>query len=98
MVDAFTFSAGVDIALTVLRLGATLVGVPPARAPNCFIDTMPYRLDHTGPHGTVSFRYSLPFPADPARGRVLTPHHAKEAGNDPDGTVRQALRHLARSA
>jgi len=83
-----------------VKHGAVLIDVPSAQAGNCFIDSLPYRLDHSGLGGSISYKWSRLFPEDPERGKLLRPQieptYASLAnmGFDPNATVRLALEHL----
>jgi hypothetical protein len=56
-----------------LRHGAEIVGVPSMQAGNCFIDALSFQLKHSGLQGMVSQKWSLLFPDDPERGKLLRP-------------------------
>jgi hypothetical protein len=95
--SAWTYSSGYDLAVSLYRLGATLVGVPSSQAGNCFGDVLMFKLNNTGIKGQVSFKYMLAFPDDPEKGRVLRPHfeltYDKLAsyGFDPNAEILLAL-------
>ncbi len=97
---ARTYSAAFDVAATLVRHGADVVGVPSAQAGNCFIDILPYTLTHSGLRGIISFKWSQMFPDDPARGKVLRPTHEltyaylAQHNFDPHASVTLALEHL----
>jgi len=73
LTSARTGSAGYYAAALLHKLGATLVGVPPAQAGNCFIDFLGFRLDHSGLRGGLSYKQWFTFPADPEKGELLRP-------------------------
>jgi hypothetical protein len=97
LTSAFTYSAGFDMALVLLRHGAKIIGVPSAQAGNCFIDALYYHLDHSALEGAISFKRSVQFPNAPEQGRVLRPEveltyaQLAAAQFDPHTTVRFAL-------
>ena len=97
---ARTYSAAFDVAATLVRHGAGVVGVPSAQAGNCFIDILPYTLTQSGLRGIISFKWSQMFPDDPARGKVLRPTHVltyaylAQHTFDPHASVTLALEHL----
>ena len=100
LTSAWTYSAGFDVAAMLVGQGAAVVGVPSAPARNCFIDILRFRLDHSGLDGTISFKWSLLFPDDAERGRVLRPEreltYADLAARafDPQAALALALAHL----
>lgn len=71
--DADTYSAGFDLLAMLVRRGATFVGTPSSQAGNCFIDALGYELPASGLRGSISFKRSVMFPDDPARGELLHP-------------------------
>lgn len=71
--DADTYSAGFDLLAMLVRRGATFVGTPSSQAGNCFIDALGYELPASGLRGSISYKRSLMFPDDPARGELLRP-------------------------
>jgi hypothetical protein len=73
LTSAWTYSAGFDVVLMLLRNGAAVLGVPSAQAGNCFIDVLRFQLAHSKLAGWVSFKWSQAFPGDAERGRVLRP-------------------------
>lgn len=95
--SVFTYSAGFDLAGALYKMGATIVGVPSAQAGNCYIDSLPFTLTHSGLTGSISYKRSLTFSGDAARGEVLQPHVALSysrfaaMGFDPDAAVRLVL-------
>jgi hypothetical protein len=97
---ARTYSAGFDVAATLMRHRADVVGVPSAQAGNCFIDILPHTLAHSGLRGIISHKWSRMFPDDPARGKVLRPtreltyDYLAEHNFDPHASVTLALEHL----
>jgi hypothetical protein len=97
LTSARTYSAGFDLVALLRAHGATVVGVPPAQAGNCFIDTAPFRLEHSGLSGSISFKYSVLFPEDPANGELLRPDRELRfdelaaLGFDPHAAVLLAL-------
>lgn len=52
--DPGTFSAAYDLMYRLRRLGAKIVGVPPAQSANTFVDTTPFELQNTKLRGTLS--------------------------------------------
>lgn len=70
----WTFSSGWTMMRYLYISGATIVGTPSGQAGNCFGDTMPFELPHTGLTGSVSHKWYELFPDDPETGRVLRPH------------------------
>ncbi len=103
LTSAWTHSAGFDVAVTLHKLGARLVGVPPRQAGNCYIDTLGYRLTHSGLGGSISYKRSLLFPGEPRRGAMLRPDQELTLEDleamdfDPEATVRLALAGLERA-
>lgn len=95
-----TYSAGFDLVALLRAHGARVVGVPPAQAGNCFIDTAPYRLERSGLTGSISFKYSLLYPEDPVNGELLRPdrelryQELAAMGFDPHAAVLLALEEL----
>jgi hypothetical protein len=100
LTSAWTYSAGFDVAALLVRQGADIVGVPSAQAGNCFIDILRFHLDHSGLEGMLSFKWSLLFPDDAERGRVLRPARELTYADlvarqfDPQATIALALDHL----
>lgn len=101
LTSAGTYSAGFDTAFMLLRHGAHVIGVPSAQAGNCFIDSLSYRLDHSGLEGFISHKWSRYFPNDPERGKLLRPdieltyNYLVAQQFDPNATVKLALEHLS---
>ncbi|NOY26903.1 MAG: hypothetical protein GXP62_13610, partial [Oligoflexia bacterium] len=101
LTSASTYSAGFDLARLLRGLGATVVGVASAQAGNCYIDTMPFRLDNSGLQGSISSKLSLAWPDDPALGKVLEPDVVLGVDDmlrlegDPNATVLLALDRFA---
>jgi hypothetical protein len=97
LTSARTYSAGFDLVALLKAHGATVVGVPSAQAGNCFIDTAPFRLEHSGLTGSISFKYSVLFPEDTANGELLRPDRELRfdelaaLGFDPHAAVLLAL-------
>lgn len=97
LTSARTYSAAYDLLVVLKRLGAKVVGVPSAQAGNCFIDSLAYRLDHSGLEGSISFKRSLKFPDDPNMGALLLPDLELDYANwsalgfDPEAAVLLAL-------
>jgi len=95
-----TYSAGFDLVALLVKHGATVVGVPSAQAGNCFIDGLPFRLARSGLEGTISYKQSLMFPDQPARGELLRPdveltyERLSALGFDPNASVLLALEAL----
>jgi hypothetical protein len=75
LTSALTYSAGFDMAASLHAMGAYLVGTPSSQAGNCFIDTLRFKLTNTGVQISLSYKYSLMFPDDPEKGKVLKPHY-----------------------
>jgi hypothetical protein len=98
---ARTYSAGFDVAAQLVKHGARVVGVASGQAGNCFIDTLNYQLPHSQLDVSISFKRSLLFPEDAARGALLTPDdeltydRLTAANFDPHASVRLALEHVA---
>lgn len=98
---ARTYSAGFNIAAQLVKHGARVVGVASGQAGNCFIDTLRYQLPHSRLDVSISFKRSLLFPDDAARGVLLTPddeltYDRLAALNfDPHTSVRLALERLS---
>lgn len=87
--------------LELLQYGAEIVGVPSSQAGNCFIDALPFTLKHSGIQGQLSFKWSLLFPNDSLKGKLLRPHRELAYQDlivhtfDPNTTVLLALERLA---
>jgi hypothetical protein len=75
LTSAWTYSAGFDMAASLYAMGAKLVGTPSSQAGNCFIDTLGFKLTNTGIQVSLSYKYSLMFPDDAKKGKVLKPHY-----------------------
>ena len=75
LTSAETFGSGFALARYLYLAGATFVGTPPGQAANSFGDGQLWHLDHTGVEGTVSTAYSVLFPDDSERARVLPIHY-----------------------
>ncbi|MBX3230852.1 MAG: hypothetical protein KIT84_01435 [Labilithrix sp.] len=73
LTSARTYSAGFDAVLDLRALGAKVVGVPPAQAANCFIDSLAFELPRSHLVGSISYKRSLGLPADPKNGELLRP-------------------------
>jgi hypothetical protein len=73
LVDAGTFSAAYHAAYVLWRLGAVVVGVPPAQAGNAYTNVVPIELPNAGLRGSVARSAQVLFPHDEALGRVLEP-------------------------
>jgi hypothetical protein len=95
--SARTYSAGLDIAMHLVRYGATVVGVPSGQAPTCFIDSLGYRLEHSGLGGSISYKWSVAFPGEPNRQHQLSPDVGLDRATllrmqfDPNAAVRLAV-------
>jgi hypothetical protein len=63
--DAATFSAAFDLTYQLRRMGATLLGVPPAQSPRAFTDSTPFTLTNSGLQGSMS-RTAVVYPDVPA--------------------------------
>ena len=74
LTSARTYSAGFDLAATLYKHGATVIGVPSSQSGNCFIDIMRYTLAHSGLQGRISCKWSRLFPDDAETGKMLRPH------------------------
>ncbi len=75
LTSAWTYSAGFDMVASLYAMGAYLVGTPSSQAGNCFIDTLRFKLTNTGVKVSLSYKYSLMFPDDAKKGKVLKPHY-----------------------
>ena len=101
--SATTFSAGFDAVLRLRSLGASVVGVPPGQAANCFIAALPFELGNTRIRGQVSSKYSVMFPTDAKNGTLLQPdreltYNLYAAMNfDPNASLRLAMEWAAMS-
>ena len=97
LTSAGSASAAFDAAVLLKKLGASLAGVPSSQAGNCFIDSLGYRLDHSGLGGSISYKQSLLFPDDLERGRLLRPDleltldALDEMHGDPNAIIRLVL-------
>ena len=95
--SAVTFSAGFDVLLSLQRTGATLIGVSPSQAANCFIDVPFLTLPHSKLKAMISSKAAFGFPDDPVKGRMLpcdlplTYDKFKALGFDPNAEVLMAL-------
>jgi hypothetical protein len=100
LTSAWTYSAGFDVVKLLLHNGAAVIGVPSSQAGNCFIDVLRFQLDHSKLAGWVSYKWSLAFPGDADRGRVLRPARdltyadLAARGFDPHASVALALDYL----
>lgn len=68
-----TFSAAFHFAYMLWKMGATVVGVPSAQAPNTYMEVTPFTLPHTGIECSVSNSIQLFLPADDPRAKVFLP-------------------------
>jgi len=79
------------------------VGVPFAQVGNCFIDALFYKPDHSGLEGAISYKWSVPFPQDHRRGKMLRPggelsyDYLAKQQFDPDATVKLAFELIAKT-
>jgi hypothetical protein len=100
--SARTYSAGFDLLTSLFRQGATIIGVPSSQAGNCFIDTLEFTLPNSGLGGSISYKQSIRFPDDPARGEILRPQveltydRLASMGFDPNASVLVALEFLSK--
>ncbi len=94
--SARTYSAAFGLATMLYRRGAQVVGVAAAQAGNCYIDSLGYRLQHSGLQGTISYKKSVRFPDDPRVGESLSPdyplryRYLAARGFDPHASLRLA--------
>jgi len=97
LLDAGTYSAGFDLVRLLDALGAELVGVPSSQSGNCFIDSVPFHLQHSRLRGSMSTKWSVAYPDDPARGLLLPVDTAltwerwHELGFDPHAALTLAV-------
>lgn len=102
LTSARTYSAGFDLAAQLYKSGAEIMGVASSQAGNCFIDSLPFTLKHSGLQGTISYKLSFLFPGDPVAGRSLRPEveldysKLRQMSFDPNATVLLALKHLGK--
>ena len=95
--DSGTFSAAFQLAYTLWRLGATVVGTPSAQAGNAFTNVLPIELPNSRIRGSVARSAQLFFPDDEALGRALMPDYPvrwrdlERFGFDRDAEVIYAL-------
>lgn len=75
LTDSGTFSAAFHLAYTLWRLGAEVVGTPPAQSGNAYSNVVRVVLPNSGLRGSVSRSVQRLFPDDPLGGRVLMPDH-----------------------
>ena len=68
-----TFSAAFHYAFYLRKMGATVVGVPSAQAPNAFMETTPFVLPYTGLKGSISNSVQVFLPGDDPRAKVFWP-------------------------
>jgi hypothetical protein len=101
LTSAETFSAGFDFALALFRAGADLVGVAPSQTMNCFIDSLSFKLKHSGIEGQVSSKLDVSFPEKyPTRNLKMTPKIEISYGDlrrnnfDPNTSVKIGLHAL----
>jgi hypothetical protein len=73
LMDTGTFSAAYQLTYVLWRLGAVLVGVPPAQAGNAFTNAVQVTLPNSRLRGTVARSAQIFFPEVKALGRVLRP-------------------------
>jgi hypothetical protein len=94
--DEWTYSAGFHFAFFLKNLGAKLVGVPPAQAPNTFMEVTPFTLSESGLEGSISNSAQI-FLRDDPRGDVLKTDLPldygayRKYGFDEDSAVRYAM-------
>jgi hypothetical protein len=85
------------VAVEFHRLGAILVGTPPAQAPNSFGAAARWKLNHTGIEGMVPMIAATHFPYHPEKARVLpvdvplTYERLVSYGFDPNAEYLQVL-------
>ncbi|HZO75001.1 MAG TPA: hypothetical protein VFB60_22530 [Ktedonobacteraceae bacterium] len=97
LTSAMTSSAAFTVLIGLLRHGAKTLGVPSMQAGNCFIDALSFKLAHSELQGHISYKWSLSFPDDPERGKLLRPdyeltyQHLLKHQFDPHTTVQLAL-------
>ena len=68
-----TFSAAFHFTYMLWKMGATIVGVPSAQAPNTFMESTPFTLPNTGIECSVSNSIQRFLPADDPRATVFLP-------------------------
>jgi hypothetical protein len=100
-VSARTFSAGFDIALSLWKQGAKIVGTTPSQVANCFIDVVPFKLKNSGIVGQVSTKLYIGLPERfPEMKILLKPHlelsyeYYKDSGFDPNATIALCIKEL----
>ncbi|MCQ2183041.1 MAG: S41 family peptidase [Bacteroidales bacterium] len=68
-----TFSAAFHFTYMLWKMGATIVGVPSAQAPNTFMESTPFSLPNTGIKCSVSNAIQRFLPSDDPRAKVFWP-------------------------
>lgn len=71
--DAGTFSAAFHYAFYLWKMGATVVGVPSAQAPNTFMEQTSFRLPRTGLTGSISNSIQIFLPGTDRRAKTFYP-------------------------
>jgi hypothetical protein len=102
--SARTFSAGFDIALSLWKRGAKLLGTTPSQVANCFIDTLPFKLKNSSIEGQVSTKLYVGLPERlPEMNILLRPHvelsyeYYRDSGFDPNATIALCVDELSRT-
>src|SRR5262249_41191692 len=94
--DPFTFSAAFQATFILHEMGASVVGVPPAQAPNAFMEAAEFTLPESRIQGTISIGMQMYVPSAPAM-NVLRPDFEttteifRRYDLDEDSTLRYAL-------
>ena len=95
--SASTFSAALDIMLTLRAHGAKTIGVPSGQAPNAPGDVLSFKLNHSKIEGQVSFKICMGLPDEPAYSKLLPLDHEltyakfKEFNFDPNASILLAM-------
>jgi len=100
-VSARTFSAGFNIALSLWKQGAKIVGTTPSQVANCFIDVIPFKLKNSGIEGQVATKLYIGLPERyPDMNILLRPHielnyeYYRGSGFDPNATIALCIKEL----
>lgn len=73
LTDPYTFSAAFHYAFYLWKMGATVVGVPCAQAPNTYMELTPFGLPRTKLQGSISNTLQMFLPKDDPRAKVFYP-------------------------
>ncbi len=73
LTDPGTFSAAFHYAFYLWKMGATIVGIPSAQAPNTFMENTFFTLPYTGLEGSISNAAQVFLPADDPRAKIFWP-------------------------